>query len=164
MDHLTIEFLIRLVLTMALYCAANRIAGDGVWFRKYELRGRPVYYAAVGAAILGIPLLGLVGSVVAAGSFLLWRTFGWKQAIDAGTTDGRTLRDAIVLTFISLFLFPIFLLTWNPLKLVLCAMCVAASYHYVFHYTKTPAGQHIPLAEKIAGAAVGFWFFMAAQS
>lgn len=156
-----------------LYSMLNRFAGGGLdWKvigRQYggPLPGRAIWYAAALAFALCAAAIGDAAALACAASFLLWRTIGWYNAIDAGTNTETARRDFRVMSAIGLLLAPAFIFaawrTQNYWLLVLIpatALGIGAAYHAAWHLKALhPFNKDgVARAEYLAGAVIGIAF------
>lgn len=147
-------------LLIPIYIGANRMAGDGRWLRALGWHGRPLWYAAVAAFIIAIPFAGMDTAGLSAVSFLLWRTLGWYNAIDAGTHEGTRAGDFAVISARGLLLFPAFFIESNQvigaISLLVCCFGIGCAYDLSWRTFKFK--DPIPAAELMVGAWIGLWF------
>ena len=151
--------------SIGLYVWANHFAGGGFGWSQLRhdrggfLRGRPLWYAAVVAFLLALPFWGWAYSLACAGSFLIWRTLGWYNAIDAGTNTENWKRDFLVMGARSVLLFPVFMLHGALYLFLLTCIMIPLCYHAAWHwFPRKATDNRIPLAEWFAGAWIGLVF------
>lgn len=161
------------VICILLFSILNRFAGGGLIWRHVGnqhggvLEGRAIWYATPAAFAALVPLLGWADAALCAGSFLLWRTPGWYNSIDAGTNTETAARDFVVMSARGLLLFPVFVYgafrDWSVLPLVLLlatALSVGLAYHAAWHFKPLQrfACDGVARAEFMAGALIGVAF------
>jgi len=143
------------VLIVLAFVLANRFSGGGAgWpFLNKYLPFRPLHYASVALAVALGAAYGLPG-VLAAVSFLLWRTPGWFDSHRMGTGETAFPRDLAVMFARGLLAFPLFAYEGAYALLVALAAAIAVSYALAL---RGPFGaiDRLAIAELLAGAAWG---------
>lgn len=146
------------LILIPLFAALNRLAGDGATFRRLHLPGRPLWYATALALLVAGPWVGWGYAALCALSFATWRTLGWYNAIDGGTTDGQRARDFWVMTGRGFTLFPVFYASpFATALLAPTAFAIAIVYDVTANYLRK-GKDPIPCAEVLAGAVLGLVF------
>lgn len=160
-------------LCILIFSFLNRFAGGGLLWQKLGgqhggiLEGRAIWYATPVALLALVPLLGTMNAALCAASFLLWRTPGWYNSIDAGTNTENPLRDFAVMAGRGLLLFPVFLYAaWEMQSLipaaglVVTSLAIATAYHIAWHWKPVRGlnADGVARAEYLAGGVLGAAF------
>lgn len=80
-----------LVVLILLFALADRFSGGGLGWPNLKLSGRPLWYAGPIAGVLTTLVAGWQIGLIAAMTFMIWRSPGWKLGSRGGLAPQTTL-------------------------------------------------------------------------
>lgn len=158
--------MLTVLLCSILGAIANRFSG----FTNISwLPGRNIYWAGLFLFLVAWPFMGLGWALAIATSVFTYRIPSWNHSLDMGTRGDSLRRDARMMFYRTLYLFPVFAYAlfqglWiAPLLLVIAAAGATAAYIaglYGPQLFKDQFNLIEPLAGAVMGAMVGLTYVL----
>ena len=158
------------MLTVLIFSLLGALANRFSGFTNISwLPGRNIYWAGLLLFLVAWPLIGLGWALAIAVSVFCYRIPSWNKSLDMGTRGDSLRRDARMMFYRTLYMFPVFAYAFvqgvwiAPILLVVAAAGAVAAYVgglYGPQLLKDQFNIIEPLAGAVIGAMVGLSYVL----